>query len=306
MIKAKRIDGKRDLIFYISLVVLPIIQFCIFYIYVNFNSILLAFQDYNIFKNEKTFVGFVNFKTAAEKLFATKDFAIMFKNSFINYGFTLLIGLPFAFFFAYYVYKKAPLSGLFKVVLYLPQVLSGAVLVIIYRFFVEKGLPELSRIITGVEMKSLLEGGEREFYTILFFSIFLGFGTQVLMYVSAMGGINESVVEAAEMDGAGFFREMWYVTLPSVFPTAITFITVGMAGIFTVDMGLFSFRGDNVGDPEIMNLGYYMYRTLQRDPYNTQNTLPELSAMGLIFTFMLAPVVFTVRYLLNKFGPRED
>jgi len=305
MNSSKRIDAKRDLIFYICLVALPLIQFCIFYVFVNFNSILLAFQKYDIFSKKTTFVGFENFKTACEKLFTTKEFAIMFKNSFIFYGFTLLIGVPFAFFFAYYVYKKAPLSGLFKVVLYLPQVISSAVLIIIYKYFVEKALPSLSEAIFSVKMKGLLDSGTREFYTILFFSIYLGFGTQVLMYVSAMGGINESVVEAAEMDGAGFFREMWYVTLPSVFPTAITFITVGMAAIFTADMGLFSFNG-NVGvSPEIKNLGYYMYTELQLNP-NDKNILSGLSSMGIIFTLMLAPVVFATRYLLNKFGPRED
>ena len=62
--KLKR-KGMRDvgeLIFYICLVALPMLQVAIFYGYVNFNSFLMSFQSYDTLSGKFTFDGFVNFK----------------------------------------------------------------------------------------------------------------------------------------------------------------------------------------------------------------------------------------------------
>ena len=52
---------KKQLIFYICIVALPILQFCVFYIGVNFNSILLAFKTFDADTNKYVFDGFNNF-----------------------------------------------------------------------------------------------------------------------------------------------------------------------------------------------------------------------------------------------------
>ena len=79
VIKKKRFDKK--LLFYIGLLALPLLQFSIFYIYVNFNSIILAFKKYDVIEFSYDFVGFGNFETVFDNIFETEKvaFAIRFK-----------------------------------------------------------------------------------------------------------------------------------------------------------------------------------------------------------------------------------
>ena len=65
MIKEKKPSSlktakRKDLIFYIIMIAFPVLQFLVMYIYVNINSILLSFQDFNRDTNQFEFVGFDN------------------------------------------------------------------------------------------------------------------------------------------------------------------------------------------------------------------------------------------------------
>ena len=78
--------AKKRLVFYSCFIFIPLLQFCVFYIYVNFNSIMLAFQQYEVRTGTTgyniKFAGLDNFKTALtiiqENLFMIKNSAIMF------------------------------------------------------------------------------------------------------------------------------------------------------------------------------------------------------------------------------------
>jgi ABC-type sugar transport system permease subunit len=63
------------------------------------------------------------------------------------------------------------------------------------------------------------------------------------MYLGAMNGISESVVEAAKLDGVTFFGEFIYITFPSIFSTFRSLLIVSIGGIFTNQARLLSFFG---------------------------------------------------------------
>ena len=297
-------DKRTKLLFYICLLVLPLTQFLIFYVYVNFNSFVLAFESYDVFTNTSKFVGFDNFEKIFNDLFVNGSFNIMFKNSLTAWIWTMFVGIPFSILFSNYIYKKGPLSNTFKTFLYMPQVISSVVLVIIFKYLSELGIPSLWKSITGETIEGLYTNKETAFQTVLFFSIWAGFGTQVLMYLSSMSGIDLSISEAAKIDGVNYIQELWFVTIPMIFPTITTFILVGIAGIFNNQVNLYSFGGPSVPG-EIETLGYYMYMQLQQNSTNV-TAWPKLSALALMFTFFVAPVTFFVRWLLNKYGPKVD
>ena len=81
VIKKKSLDKK--MLFYIGLLALPLLQFCVFYIYVNFKFIILAFQEYDVQNFTYEFVGLSNFTTVFDKVFVSEGtaFAIRLKNS---------------------------------------------------------------------------------------------------------------------------------------------------------------------------------------------------------------------------------
>ena len=289
--------------FYLGLIALPVLQYIIFYVYVNFNSFVLAFEKVDIYGNVD-FVGFDNFQQAISDLFNEVRFAYFARNSMKIYVATLGVGLPLAYMFSYYIYKKGPLSGVYKTVLYIPQIVSSVVLVAIYKVIMDYGYPAIVKAITGETVLGLYTDDKTMFDCILVFTIWAGFGTQVLMYLSAMSGINQSVVEAAELDGVGYFSEMWYITIPMTFTTLSTFLIVSVAGYFNNQMNLFSFGGQFV-DQRYQTFGYYLYRELKVYAAD-QTKWPYLSALGLIFTMVAVPITFGVRWLLGKLGPKQE
>ncbi len=301
-INAKKKTRRGKLLFYIGLVALPTIQFCIFYIYVNFNSILLAFQTYDKITNQYAFAKFDNFKAVFQH-FSSVMGKIQLKNSFILAFFTIVISLPLSILCSYYVYKGKLFAETFKIVLFLPSIISGLVMIIIYKYIVELGLPAILTDMTGEKVLGFYSNPDTKFSTILFFTMWIGLGGQLLMYLSAMSSINESVVEAAKLDGVGFFGEFWHITLPMIFPTISTFIVSGVAGIFTNQMNLFSFES-YLAPADVQTVGYYMYKELYLQK-SSIDAWPFLSAMGLILTVITVPFVFLLRHVFTKYDPME-
>ncbi len=292
---------KWKFLFYVGFIALPVAQFSIFYIGVNFNSLLLAFKDYS-YAEGYGWAGLNNFKSVFTDLIVSDVMRIAFKNSIILLFFTLVVGITLAMLFSFYIYKKMPASGLFKVMLFLPSIVSSVVLVIMFKYFVENALPALWQEMTGKTIRGLLGNLDTRFATIVFYTVWAGFGPQILLFSGAMGGISESVVEAAKLDGITPLREFVYITVPMIWPTLVTFVTVGVAGLFTHQMNLFSFYG-SMADYELYTVGYYLYRTIQSSQ-TTLKEFPQLSAFGLVLTAFSVVLTFGIKWCLEKFGPK--
>ncbi len=292
-------------IFYIAMISIFIIETCIFYIGVNASTFALAFQEMEAWGTPSKFVGFKHFKTILEWL--KDDLQIsMIRNSFLMYGFHLCVGTPLALFLSYYVYKKMLFGDFFRVILFLPSIMSSIVMVTLYKYMVTDVYKEIFQVKDGLFAQS----GLTPIITLIVYNLWMGYGTDVLLYSGAMSGINDSTVEAANLDGCNAIQEFWYITLPSIFPTLITFIVTGISHIPTNQMALYTFFGG--GAPSGVNsIGYEMYRQNLYSEGLVKGekgyfTYQQLSALSLIITAITVPVVLTARYLLNKFGPSAD
>lgn len=290
---------RNDLIFYICLMAIPVVQFCIFYVGVNLNSILLAFKTLNINTLKYEFAGLVNFKQVWIQLTEYRLLGTSFKNSIIVYIVGLTVGLTLGLLYPYYIYKKKLGHKFFKIVLFMPSIISSVVLVTMFKYFAEEVIPAVIHSMLGINAPGLLSGNN-SFGWIIFYNIWIGFGSGVIMYVGAMSRISESIVESAQLDGANLLQEFLKITLPMVWPTLNVFLTVGIAGFFMDQANLFTFYRDNPPDPNLTTLGYYIYRlTYAGGPAQ----YPYLSALGLLMTFIAAPLTFIVRHFLLKYGP---
>ena len=301
--KEKKLKGKhKDLIFYILMMAFPVVQFSLFYIGVNGGSFLLSFQKIDIVENTVVWT-WDNIARIFKMM--TTDMALLAtaKVSLLSYALLLCIGTPLGMLFSYYIYKKLPLSGAFRVILFLPSIISAIVMVTIFQFFVERAIPEIVNLFFHKEIPGLMENPGSRFATIIFYNIWVGFGTSVLMYANGMSGISQELVESAHLDGATGIREFWSITLPMVYPTLSTFLITGVAGIFTNQLNLYSFYGG--GAPEkVQTYGYYLYTRTQSAASRAE--YPDLATMGLFLTVIAVPLTLLVKWALEKFGPRED
>ena len=298
--------SKGDKIFYGVMMAWPLLQFVVFYLVVNFNSILLAFQKIDVATNTSTFT-LVNFADAFRALFKT-ELVPAFRNSFVLYLLNLVCGVGLGLLFSYYISKKMPCSGFFRVLLFMPSILSAVVMTGAFSKFVDAGIPALVKRMSGGEtvISGLLENNKYTVASLMFYNILVGFGTSVLMYSNSMSGISQEIYEAAKIDGAKGMREFVSVTLPMIFGTVSTFLVAGIAGIFTNQMNIIAFYGTNIPDPSWHTLGSYIYAESLKGSASGGAAYPFLSALGIYLTLIAAPITLIVKKLLQKYGPGED
>ena len=290
---------RKQNIFLFCMLVFPVAQFCVFYIGVNFNSILLAFKSYDYFGNA-TPVGLKNFVDFFSDAFNDLAMITRVKNSAIQYLVSLVISTPLNIVVSYCVWRKVPWGGFFKFILFLPSMISSIVFVLIFKYLAEFAIP----IVLGTpDMDSLITSINTGFWTVLIYGIWIGFAGGLILYLGAMSRIPNDVVEYAALDGMGALREFWYIVVPHIFPTITTFLVVGVAHFFSNYGHFYSFY--SVEAPvAFQTLGYYFFiKVLNMETYVEY---PYAAAAGLSFTLIAAPITLMVKWALEKFGPSED
>lgn len=302
-VKKRTRAAKGDMLFYVLMMAWPILQFCVFYIAVKFNSILYSFQRYD--KLSRTFTWTLDYVKSALKMMTTSPalvetmkMTLLFLLAFTG------INTPLGLLFSYYISKKQFASGFFRVFLFLPSIICSVIMVLIYGNFVDVALPEIVRVLTGKTVGGLMSTKSTRFFAVMFYNLLVGFGVNVLMYSNAMSAISEEVVEAAHLDGATGLKEFWFITLPSIYPTLVTFLITALAGMFLNQYNLYSFfgSGEHFG---LQTYGLYFYvQTLVADGSRAEYS--QISAIGLWLTFIALPLTYGVKFLLEKLGPSED
>ncbi len=294
--------GQKDAIFVACLVTLPLIHYLIFYVYVNINSVALAFQTFDITTGKYFWNDFFNFKLLFTDFVQKGFLETSIKNSFIYFIIQTLVGTTACLLFSFYIFKKRFLSKLYKTMLFLPSIISAIALVLMYKYFADYAIPALFAKI-DVKVPALASDWDTIFPTVVFYGIWMGFGTSLLMYSGAMSNISDSVMEAAKIDGAGEFRQFFHVAVPLIWPTLTTFLVNAVATIFSSDMHLYAFYGGGA-EHHVYTFGYFLLKTT-RDATDLAG-YPYPAAAGLILTAVSVPLTFLVRTLLNKFGPKVD
>lgn len=308
MVKARNrgdlMKNKSSLIFYICMVALPMAQICIFFIAVNFNSVLLAFKRYTP-DGEYVFAGFGNFKTFFSELFGEKSAAMRMRltDSMLLYFVGLIVGVPLNIIFAFLIYKKIPLAAFFNVILFLPQILSSIIMSIMFRYFIEKAIPVIAEFFKITDLPSFFVDISSAFPTILAYNVWAGFGGQIIVYISTMSRIPSELTEVGKIEGMNLWQEFKYLTFPMIYSTISTYLVIATSAIFVNQASLFNFYG-NEAPAYTQTFGYYLFVTvLKSDGYDAY---PLAAAMGLCFTAVSIPLVYFISWLLNRYDPEVE
>ncbi|MBR2871202.1 MAG: sugar ABC transporter permease [Clostridia bacterium] len=316
---------QNRLIFYCIMLIWPVIQTSLFYFYVNFNTFALAFQEVDFGGATHGFT-LNNFSIAWNELIVGQITYIL--NSLKFFAIDFPIALVLALTFSFYIYKKYPGAGLFKTMLFMPSLLSGLVFCILFKYLSSYGYQEIRCLLDSLPVTAtnrqaytpLLEGVDTAMPTVIFFNIWISFGSNILLYSGAMSGIDESVVESSKLDGANLLQEMFHITLPLIFPTIISLVVVSLTGVFTNQLSLVSLFGETFPNEDvkerIVTVGYKMFIYAKHLTTASQTNMDmfgsgyydagELSAYGLAVSVVIIPMVLGIRKLMKKYGPSTD
>lgn len=297
-------EKRKDAIFLFCILFLPVLQFCIFYIGVNFNSFLLSIQEFDSIKGEYYISGFSNFSKVFYDIFIGNELSNAVKNSSLQFLIITVIGLPVNVFVAYLVWKRLPLAGMFRFLLFLPNTLSSLVFVITLKYLLGEGIPSL---FNDPSLKLFDTYSDNAFWTILLIAFWMNFSSGMVVYLGSMSSISDELIEYGMLEKINMLQEFWYVIIPSIWPTMITYCVAGIAGFFTNQGLYFSFLGGGGASSSFDTLGYHFFVKVASNAYGpAEANYPYASAAGLVFTLIASPITFIVKWLMERFGPSED
>ena len=289
------LNHKKTIFFIVALLAIPVIHWIIFWLFINFQSIILAFQDpltgKFTFDNFKIFWGDLTNPTSTNVL------GLALKNTFLYFGSSVFIVLPISLFIAYFLYKKIPGYKFFRIIFFIPAIISGTALVTAFSVAINPGgffaeLLDALGIHTSVH--GLLGTKETATYTILFYTIMTSFTTNVLLFQGAMTRVPGEVLESAKLEGCSPFREVIEIIFPLIWPTFATQLIFTMTGLFTASGPILLFDPENT--VETMTISYWIFSKslMGSDYYNI------VSCTGLCFTIAGFPIIMLVRNLTDK------
>ena len=282
---------KLDYLFVFAMLIIPIINFIIFWVVVNFNSIVIAFQD----PNGKVAFTFDNF-VMVFNYFKTNELRIALINTLITSGFQIVFLVPWSFILSYFLYKKIPLTGMWRVFLFLPSILPAIFLTGMFTYAITPNGPigNLWRFLFGNQIPGLLVEKDYARWTILVYFFLTNFGGQFILFSGAMSRIPRETLEAAKIDGVGLFREMFVMVLPLIWPTFAMILVLNFASIFTAT-GPILLLNKGAGDSK--TIAYWIFEQVN-DSNGTSLYLP--AALGLACTAVLYPIISFVRWITGK------
>ena len=291
--KKKKIEWSKYIYFF-AILVIPVTQFIIFYLFINFRSVTMSFQKYE--GGEFIWNNFQNYKDFFFQLANDNKLSYAFKNSFIKYALSIVVTMPISIIVAYYIYIKIVGAEIFKVLLMIPSIISSVVFVLIFQTICFDGLDFNVNLV------------QNEWTTIIAYELFFSVAANLVLYIGAMNGVDENVMEYAEIDGLGTLGKLVHVVVPGIWPTITVFIVTGVAGFFTNHGVTYQFY-DIYADESAYTLGYWLYLKVAPSSYGGGASMyeyPMAATAGVLFTLVAAPVTLLVRRALERFGPRED
>ncbi|GIO84228.1 sugar ABC transporter permease [Paenibacillus faecis] len=219
----------------IYFMILPMVLYYIIFKYVPMYGSIIAFQDFRVAKGigGSDWAGLKHFIAFFDSVY----FFRVLKNTLLISLYNLVFGFPVPILFAILLneIRNRLFKSVVQTVSYLPHFISLVVICgLIISFTSRDGV--INRLIAffGGERSALL-GDPANFRTIYVISqIWQEMGWSSIIYLAALSGINPEIYEAAKVDGAGRFRQIWSITLPSLVPVITILLILRIGGMMEV------------------------------------------------------------------------
>ncbi len=298
-------EDRNAFLFCYIILGIPFLFFLVFWVYINFNSILLAFQDANgvyTFDNFKTV--FNAFKT--EDMYGFNLTAILGRTVLLWFLVDIVCVIP-SMLSSYVLYKKIPGASIFRVILMVPSILAGIVWVMVMKRMVHITGPVMTILKNlGVTLSpevlelGLLRSSETAFITLVIINIFPHLVSLNLIISGAYSKIPTELFEVGRLEGLSFIREFFKVAVPLVWPTIVISMITNLATIFTFEGGVFLYT---MGKADTATMGFYIYYMTYQIAGSADVMTPFYgypAAVGVTLTAITVPAVLIGKYVLER------
>lgn len=242
------------------LFVLPwIIGFSVFTLGPMLFSLYTSFTDYNIIRAPQ-WIGFENYR---EIFFEDNFFWISLRNTFYMVIVKTPIVIVLSLGIAVLLNMDLPGTRIFRTIIYLPAVLAGVAAIFLWEWMLEpQGLVNQFLGLFGIIGPAWLSEAVWTKPAFVLMSLWY-IGTDVIIYLASLRGIDKTLYEAAEIDGASGWAKNWYITIPLLTPTTFFLVITGIIGTFQIFTTAYIITTDpavtTLGGPQHSLLFYVLY-----------------------------------------------
>jgi len=286
----------------IQLMVIPGLILILIFSYIPMYGVLMAFQNYSLYKGffHSPWVGFKHF----EMFFHSPEFFQVIRNTLVISLLKLCIGFPAPIILALMLneVKNMLFKRIVQTVTYLPHFMSWVIVggIMMSLLSTDNGsvnllLTRLNLIEDPIHFLSLPEW----FWGILVSTNVwkeIGFGS--IVYLAAIAGIDPSLYEAASMDGASKFKQIYLITLPAIMPVIIIFMILAIGNLLNAGFeDILLLAGNPVlrGVSDVIDT--YVYRVgIQNSRYS------YATAVGLFKAILSIGLLTAANYLAKRSG----
>lgn len=214
----------------------PAIIYMLLFTYKPMYGILIAFKKFNmrvgIWGSE--WIGLENFR----RLFSSYWFPIILKNTLTLSLLSLLIAFPLPIILALMLNEVSNnrFRKTFQTVSYAPHFISTVVMCGMLTLFLNPSSGIFNIIITklGGEKINFLQDAENFKWIYVLSGVWQGIGWSSIIYYATLSGVDKSLLEAAEIDGASRLQKIWYINLPVLVPTIIVLLILQCGSLLNV------------------------------------------------------------------------
>lgn len=287
--------------FLILLVAIPLLNFLVFWVYVNLQTLAMTFQRFDVTTGQNEFIAFERYWEVIEDYVLGK--VQMDQNVFLNSLRAIVINLiilPLAFICSYAFHKKIRFQKFFRLAFMFPSMISLVVLTMLFRYMFAGDFGPIAEILSkicGHKIDFLGVESDHLWTLIYIFCIWAGMGTNVIMISGAMNRIPKELSEAGMIDGLGFWQEAVYVVLPLVMPTiGIYFISILTSCLsFTLQPMLIA--RDIGPDNKFLTMSWYVFMVTNG---GGPDQMLQAATVGIVFSLLLLPFIALARFIAKK------
>ena len=244
------------------LMILPVILWYLLFRYGPLYGITLAFKEFRLLQGifGSPWVGLANF----ERLFKSYNFWNVFRNTITIAALKFVFGFPAPIILALMLnelsaqkYKRVVQS-----LSYLPHFISWVILTGIFMVILSPTRGPVNTMLRAMGMDSIYFLGDPKYFqgTLVVTGIWKSVGWGSIVYLAALGGVNEELYDAARVDGCGRWARIWHVTIPGIMPVVTIMLILSVGSLVEDDFDqIFNLLNDavlGVGDV----LGTFIYR----------------------------------------------
>ncbi|MDI3298753.1 MAG: sugar ABC transporter permease [Bacillota bacterium] len=255
---------------------------------------ILSFQDYNLIGGFRGWVGAGNYVRMLRDP--------VFVKALLNTVYYVLGVVPTQTFIALVmaVVLNMELRGrsVFRTLYYLPSVTSSVVISLLFlQILSEQGLLNAALRALGFHPPNWLQNTALALPSIMAVNVWTTVGTMMILYLAALQNIPTELYEAAEIDGASPWQQLWHVTVPQLRNATFFVVTNGIIGCFQVFDQMFIMTDGNGGPlNSTMTLMLYIYK----NAFGGYNAMGYAAAISFALFAMILVIVIVQRRLFRE------